>query len=71
MTTNMNLESITEEIHAETGLTGSLLMERVFAVGYILALMAGNDEAAKHFNARYVETQNPVWVNPSAHYVNA
>lgn len=67
----MTIEQITEKIHAETGLTGTLLMERVFAVGYMMALMAENEHAAKHFNARYEEIQNQVYVNPSTGYVTS
>ena len=48
------LSSLTEAFAAQ-GFTGNELMARVFAAGYMGALLAGHEEAAQYFRHRHQE----------------
>ena len=52
-----DFNTMVEEIHEETGFVGRELENVVFGMGYVMALLAGNDEAADYFNSRFEENQ--------------
>lgn len=53
----LNLEKIAKDMNKETGKTGSELKELVYGVAFMTAMLAGNEEAMKHFDRQYTNVQ--------------
>jgi hypothetical protein len=49
----MNIKQIAKDMNEKTGKTGSELKELVYGVAFMMAMLAGNEDAMKHFNSQY------------------